>query len=43
VKWHVNIVLGRLNVSGRTQAAVATLQRGIVELGKTAPRTLTFG
>ncbi|MES1256788.1 MAG: response regulator transcription factor [Acidobacteriota bacterium] len=30
VKWHVNIVLSRLNVSDRTQAAVAALQRGIV-------------
>ena len=32
VKWHVNIVLGRLNVSDRTGAAVAALRRGIVEL-----------
>ena len=32
VKWHVNIILGRLNVSDRTQAAVAALQRGIVEM-----------
>lgn len=32
VKWHVNIILGRLNVSDRTQAAVAALNRGIVEL-----------
>jgi DNA-binding NarL/FixJ family response regulator len=32
VKWHVNIILGRLNVSDRTQAAVAALQRGIIEL-----------
>jgi DNA-binding NarL/FixJ family response regulator len=32
VKWHINIILGRLNVSDRTQAAVAALQRGIVEL-----------
>ncbi len=31
VKWHVNIILGRLNVSDRTQAAVAALNRGIVE------------
>ena len=30
VKWHVNILLSRLNVSDRTQAAVAALQRGIV-------------
>jgi DNA-binding NarL/FixJ family response regulator len=32
VKWHVNIVLARLNVSDRTAAAVAALRRGIVEL-----------
>ena len=32
VKWHVNIILSRLNVSDRTQAAVAALHRGIVEL-----------
>jgi two-component system NarL family response regulator len=32
VKWHVNIILSRLNVSDRTQAAVAALQRGIVHL-----------
>jgi two-component system, NarL family, response regulator len=31
VKWHVNILLSRLNVCDRTQAAVAALQRGIVE------------
>jgi DNA-binding NarL/FixJ family response regulator len=31
VKWHVNILLSRLNVSDRTQAAVAALHRGIVE------------
>lgn len=31
VKWHVNILLSRLNVSDRTQAAVAALQRGIVD------------
>jgi DNA-binding NarL/FixJ family response regulator len=31
VKWHVNIILGRLNVSDRTQAAVTALHRGIVE------------
>ncbi len=30
VKWHVNIILGLLNVNDRTQAAVAALQRGIV-------------
>jgi DNA-binding NarL/FixJ family response regulator len=32
VKWHVNIILSRLNVSDRTQATVAALQRGIVHL-----------
>jgi DNA-binding NarL/FixJ family response regulator len=32
VKWHVNIILGRLHVSDRTQAAVAALQRGIIEM-----------
>lgn len=32
VKWHVNAILGRLNVSDRTQAAVAALNRGIIEL-----------
>jgi DNA-binding NarL/FixJ family response regulator len=32
VKWHVNIILSRLNVSDRTQAVVAALHRGIVEL-----------
>jgi len=32
VKWHVNAILGRLNVTDRTQAAVAALSRGIVEL-----------
>jgi DNA-binding NarL/FixJ family response regulator len=31
VKWHVNIVLARLNVSDRTAAAVTALRRGIVE------------
>ena len=30
VKWHVNIILGLLNVNDRTQAAIAALQRGIV-------------
>jgi DNA-binding NarL/FixJ family response regulator len=30
VKWHVNIILGKLNVSDRTQAAVAALKRGFV-------------
>lgn len=32
VKWHINIILSRLNVSDRTQATVAALQRGIVHL-----------
>lgn len=32
VKWHLNIILGRLNVHDRTQAAVAALHRGIVQL-----------
>jgi len=31
VKWHVNIILGRLGVRDRTQAAVAALNRGIVD------------
>lgn len=30
VKWHVNIILSALNVTDRTQAAIAALQRGIV-------------
>ena len=32
VKWHINIILSRLGVTDRTQAAVRALQRGIVEL-----------
>jgi DNA-binding NarL/FixJ family response regulator len=32
VKWHVSIILHRLNVTDRTQATVAALQRGIVHL-----------
>jgi two-component system NarL family response regulator len=32
VKWYVNIILSRLNVSDRTQAAVTALNRGIVEM-----------
>ena len=32
VKWHVNAILGRMNVSDRTQASVAALNRGIVQL-----------
>ncbi len=32
VKWHVNMILSRLNVSDRTQATVAALKRGIVQL-----------
>ncbi len=31
VKWHVNLILSRLNVTDRTQAAVTALHRGIVE------------
>jgi DNA-binding NarL/FixJ family response regulator len=31
VKWHVNAILGRMNVSDRTQAAVAALNRGLVQ------------
>jgi DNA-binding NarL/FixJ family response regulator len=31
VKWHINLLLSRLNVRDRTQAAVAALKRGIVE------------
>jgi len=32
VKCHVNVILGRLGVSARTQAAVVALQRGLVHL-----------
>jgi DNA-binding NarL/FixJ family response regulator len=32
VKWHINLILSRLNVADRTQAAVTALNRGIVEL-----------
>jgi DNA-binding NarL/FixJ family response regulator len=32
VKWHVGIILSRLNVSDRTEALVAALQRGIMHL-----------
>lgn len=32
VKCHVNVILSRLGVSARTQAAIAALQRGIVHL-----------
>ena len=32
VKWHVNMILSRLDVTDRTQATVAALQRGIVHL-----------
>lgn len=32
VKWHVNIILERLGVQDRTQAAVAAIQRGMVGL-----------
>jgi DNA-binding NarL/FixJ family response regulator len=32
VKWHMNIIFSRLNVSHRTQAAVTALSRGLVEM-----------
>jgi DNA-binding NarL/FixJ family response regulator len=32
VKWHVNIILERFGVHDRTQAAIAAVRRGIVEL-----------
>src|SRR5437660_1028884 len=32
VKWHVNIILRRLDVNDRTQAVVVAVQRGIVDL-----------
>jgi DNA-binding NarL/FixJ family response regulator len=32
VKWHVNVILSRLNVADRTEAIVAALQRGILHL-----------
>ena len=32
VKWHVNIILSRLDVGDRTQAIVIALQRGILHL-----------
>jgi DNA-binding NarL/FixJ family response regulator len=32
VKWHVNIILRRLDVNDRTQAVVVAAQRGIVEI-----------
>jgi len=32
VKTHINSLLGKLGVTDRTQAAVAALHRGIVEL-----------
>jgi DNA-binding NarL/FixJ family response regulator len=32
VKCHVNVILSRLGVSDRTQAAIAALQRGLVHL-----------
>jgi two-component system NarL family response regulator len=31
VKWHVNMILSRLNVHDRTQAALAAINRGIIE------------
>jgi DNA-binding NarL/FixJ family response regulator len=32
VKWHVNMILSRLDVNDRTQAVVVAAQRGIVEI-----------
>lgn len=32
VKWHVNIILRRLDVNDRTQAVVVAAQRGIIEI-----------
>ena len=32
VKWHVNIILRRLDVNDRTQAVVVAVQRGIVDI-----------
>jgi DNA-binding NarL/FixJ family response regulator len=32
VKWHVNLILNRLDVADRTEAIVAALQRGIIHL-----------
>jgi two-component system NarL family response regulator len=32
VKTHINSLLGKLNVTDRTQAATAALQRGMVAL-----------
>jgi DNA-binding NarL/FixJ family response regulator len=32
VKWHVNIILGRLDVADRTEAIVTALQRGLIHL-----------
>jgi len=32
VKWHVNIILSRLNVADRTEAVVAAVQRGFMRL-----------
>lgn len=32
VKWHVNLILDRLDVADRTAAIVAALQRGIIHL-----------
>jgi two-component system, NarL family, response regulator len=32
VKWHINIILRRLDASDRTQAVVVAAQRGIIEI-----------
>jgi DNA-binding NarL/FixJ family response regulator len=34
----VNNILGKLGVSGRTEAAIAAVQRGIVHPGEAPPR-----
>jgi DNA-binding NarL/FixJ family response regulator len=31
VKWHINLILSRLNVTDRTQAAIAAVNRGIIQ------------
>jgi two-component system NarL family response regulator len=38
VKGHVNNILGKLGVGGRTEAAIAAVQRGIVHPGEAPPR-----
>jgi two-component system, NarL family, response regulator len=31
VKWHINLILSRLNVTDRTQAAITAVNRGIIQ------------